>query len=55
MVGDVDYFYDLTGRVTKTGAGSSGDIMPTYPPAADLRHYYRATGQMPSSLPSHIS
>ncbi|MBL7646489.1 MAG: RHS repeat protein [Candidatus Hydrogenedentes bacterium] len=38
---ELKYYYDAVGRVTKTGAGSSGDIMPT------LNYYDGATGMMP--------
>ena len=34
------YYYDSINRVTKTGAGSTADIMPTY------NYYNDTTGQM---------
>ncbi len=37
---ELKYYYDAKNRVTKTGAGSSGDIMPT------LNYYNDTTGMM---------
>lgn len=37
---ELNYYYDAAGRVTKAGAGCSGDIMPT------LNYYNGTTGMM---------